>query len=170
MKYRIIWIGLVILLGSCSFFKGKKKVQPTPKYEKIIMTPEDFAVYGLEKAKVDGMTIHDFEGRWKMTMWSAFVTYIWDEDNPIPEPGECGIEWYIDAENSTVTITKQITDSKNDYSRDPGTYSFQVDPSGYIFIDGIEYGYGLDEDELVLDSNLDPTVGGDEPVIQFTRV
>jgi|GEM_PF-2936859 len=113
----------------------------------------------------------NLSGQWTLKSYSTYSRMDNTESYPAYNDGD--VVWSFDSNN--LVVTKRNPDEKNDFSLSSGSYQAFVNQ--YILGVRIEgesqerlYMMTLKGDELILDSNLNPRMGPDDPVLTFKRM
>jgi len=119
-----------------------------------------FLVSACNSTKTNTST-NPLHGKWTIDSYSAFAPNL-----PTFSPGD--VVWNFDCNKSTVTVIKKDANSY-EYPLDPGTYPYKI-VDKKMMINGADYNYSLTNGKLKLDSNTDPRMSADGPVITFARM
>ena len=106
-------------------------------------------------------TTDDLHGEWTMTSFVAFLP-------ALPEFNEGDIIWKFDAQKNQLIVEHKYPESA-DFSLKAGTYAYSRNGK-YVTINNHKYECQIDKEALQLDSNTDPMLSRDGPVIQFKKV
>lgn len=106
-------------------------------------------------------TTDDLHGEWTMTSFVAFLP-------ALPEFNEGDIIWKFDAQKNQLIIEHKNPE-KTDFSLKSGSYAYSRS-GAFITIDNHKYECKIDNEVLLLDSNTDPMLSRDGPVMQFKKV
>ncbi len=101
----------------------------------------------------------ELDGKWTMTSYSAFMPNI-----PTLSTGD--IVWVFDSNKKSLTITKKDLEKLRVLGKAPGTYTYAVN-DGMLTIGRSKFAYTLKNGTLVLNSNTDPRISADGPVMKF---
>jgi len=101
----------------------------------------------------------DLHGKWTMTSYVAFMP-------PIPALTTGDVVWEFNSSKKSLTVTKKDVEKHRAAGMPVGSYTYSVD-DGKVIINGSDYTYGLKNGTLTLNSNTDPRISADGPVIQF---
>ncbi len=106
------------------------------------------------------------EGRWTVTGYSVYTT-------PDKLPNYKAGEVIYEIKGNSITITKNNTNIKNDYTPGPGEQMFWANSHMVKFADQI-FMYTLSQDNtgqetLKLDTNIDPSLSPDGAVYHLKR-
>lgn len=127
------------------------------------------------------------QGKWSLHSYSAYMAI--DENTTLPEYKMGDVVWTFDSRNSNLNIQKKNTSEKNDFSLKEGSYSYTRE-ADKIRIAGQEYLISFNPDYselvsfdaqgketekikrevLVLDTNTDPRLAKDAPVLYFYKM
>jgi hypothetical protein len=102
-------------------------------------------------------------GKWTMVSYSAFLPNI-------PSLSEGDIVWKIDPATKTIAVLMKNPERTNDMGFNTGSYPYEIKGDKMI-INGRTYLYMIEEDgSLKLDSNTDPNMSKDAPVMRFKKL
>ena len=140
----------------------------------------DAAVFALEKMGAPQPTEYvetpypNLSGKWTLTQYSAYMEI--DNSESYPEYNDGDVVWEFQGTSGRdLVITKKNPDDKNDFSIKQGTYEAYMNKHIIAIrvtdnFDQNLYMISLKDDKLILDSNLDPMLGPDGPVLTFKRM
>lgn len=104
----------------------------------------------------------DLHGKWTIVSYSAFMP-------SLPEFSDGDVVWDFDSNKKTVTVSKKDPEKHRVAGMKPGTYPYSIKDE-MLMINGSDYAYSFDDGKLKLDSNTDPRLSRDGPVIGFERI
>ena len=104
----------------------------------------------------------DINGTWTMTNYSAFAPNI-------PEIEDGDIVWNINLSKNSVRIVKKLPEKHGAIGPAQGEH-FARKNSAIIRVGEQMYFYSLTGENLTLDSNIDPMLSNDLPVLSFKRI
>ncbi len=106
-----------------------------------------------------------FDGEWNMKSYVAFMPSV-----PVLETND--VIWDFDTPNKILTVHNTV-EAEYPYLLKTGNYDYKFE-GGQIAIkrntDFTYYNFDLSEKNLTLDSNTDPNISNDGPVIRFERI
>lgn len=108
-------------------------------------------------------------GKWTLVNYSAFMHLEDGESMPKYAPGDVVWDFGKGNDRGRVIVTKRNPKEKNDFSMKSGTYQFWTRECLIKIEDGL-YLYSFSNDELVIDSNSDPSLGADSAVLRFRKM
>lgn len=86
----------------------------------------------------------------------------------VPMLNEGDVKWTFDVANSTVSVESNV-EATYPYMEDSGTYNYIISDN-IIEIDGLgDYEYSVTPNELRMDTNTDPAISADGPVLRFEK-
>ncbi len=104
-------------------------------------------------------TKDELHGKWTMTSYVAFMP-------AIPELTTGDVVWDFNSNKKSLTVTKKDAEKHRVAGMPAGTYTYSV-KDGIVLINGSDFAYTLKDGKLTLNSNTDPRLSSDGPVIQF---
>lgn len=106
------------------------------------------------------------QGNWRLTSFSAFMAE--EKMDKMPDYSQKAVWYAFSNKNSKLIVSRDHEASKYDYSLPSGEYRIWANRS-MVKIENQLYMCHVSKDELILDSNYDPSYGPDGPVLSFTR-
>lgn len=106
------------------------------------------------------------QGKWQLTSFSAFMA---EEDMAkMPDYSQKKVLYSFLLNDSKIIVSRDHEPSNYDYALPSGEYKIWANRN-MVKIEDQLYMYHFNRNELVLDSNYDPSYGPDGPVLSFQR-
>jgi hypothetical protein len=100
------------------------------------------------------------EGKWEMTSYTAYMP-------SLPEISENDIEWTFNAETQELKVINNL-DSEYPYIMKSGVYDLKILNDKIIFVaEKDTMNYKIIDNNLSIDTNTDPRISGDGPIMEF---
>tara|TARA_B110000881_G_C18403628_1_gene427279 strand:+ start:247 stop:678 length:432 start_codon:yes stop_codon:yes gene_type:complete len=102
------------------------------------------------------------EGKWEMTSYTAYMP-------SLPEISENGIEWTFNAETQELKVINNL-ESEYPYIMKSGVYDLKILNDKIIFVaEKDTMNYKIIDNNLSIDTNTDPRISRDGPIMEFKR-
>lgn len=109
----------------------------------------------------DNISDSNLEGGWNLVSYTFFGP-------ELPELNDGDVKWTFNVINSTVVIENNVA-ATYPFMEDLGTYNYTIF-NDIIAIDGVgDYQYTVTENELRMDSNTNPAISADGPILRFEK-
>ena len=106
------------------------------------------------------------DGKWTLKNYSAFMAL--NDGEKLPSYNDGDVVWEFSG--NSVIITKKNPNEKNDFSMSAGDYPLWK-RKYMLAVSDKTYMFTIENDgRLVLDSNTDPRLSSDGPVLYFKRM
>tara|TARA_B110000211_G_scaffold96245_1_gene112258 strand:+ start:1342 stop:1773 length:432 start_codon:yes stop_codon:yes gene_type:complete len=100
------------------------------------------------------------EGKWEMTSYTAYMP-------SLPEISENGIEWTFNAETQELKVINNL-ESEYPYIMKSGVYDLKILNDKIIFVaEKDTMNYKIIDNNLSIDTNTDPRISRDGPIMEF---
>jgi hypothetical protein len=100
------------------------------------------------------------EGKWEMTSYTAYMP-------SLPEISENGIEWTFNAETQELKVINNL-ESEYPYIMKSGVYDLKILNDKIIFVaEKDTMNYKIIDNNLLIDTNTDPRISRDGPIMEF---
>ena len=121
-----------------------------------------FIYYSCSTSKEIPASVENIDGSWAMISFSAFSPNI-------PTISDGDIIWSIDTNKSFVSISKRDPQKHQFIGPAEGDH-FARNNNAILRVGDQMYLYSIKDNVLTLDSNVDPMLSNDLPVMQFKRL
>jgi hypothetical protein len=100
------------------------------------------------------------EGKWEMTSYTAYIP-------SLPEISENDIEWTFNAETQELKVINNL-ESEYPYIIKSGIYGLKILNDKIIFVaEKDTMNYKIIDNNLSIDTNTDPRISRDGPIMEF---